>query len=390
MKKTTYLFFAADGSQPEIVDDHPDAKQSPQIVGILPAELSACFIRDCPPAQKKYLSKTLPYLVEDSIASPIDTMHCLSQPIGNSQIRVLAVSREELSKCLSQAESLGLKLDKLHIDADLIKMPSEGKLNSVINSNGRQLVKTSKGLIAALDEQDSAQTIPELTDSTTAIGAGQSGQPEQLDIQNYQAFCTDGTQPTTNSNCPPLNLLQGDFAPRQSAAARAATVHRVLLLATAILFVQMCYWLVAGATYQDKAEALRQQSEQTYREFFPEDKKIIDLIAQAEGHLAQAENTTQKHSFLALLAELGAAIKTSQAEHSMLLKSVHYENITGQLRAELVAKKITDLEKVQKELRENSNLAAETDNISESPGATGGFPANMGLSLKFRTKGARR
>ena len=387
MRQITYLFFSADGSQPEILEHHPQAKPSPQIIGILPAELCASFVRRCPPAQKKYLNKTLPYLVEDDIASSIDEMHCLSQPIGNSQIRVLAIGRDKISECLNQAEALGLKLDKLYIDADLIEMPTDDKFQKVITCNGRQLIKTSKGLIASLNQQDSAGHIQELTDPTAAIRAVPSDESGILGMKNIQAFCIDGTQPVINGSCPPLNLLQGDFAPRQTAAARAATVHKVLMLAMVVLFVQMSYWLIAGATYQEKAEALRQQSEATYRGLFPEDKKIIDLVAQAEGHLSQLNNSTQGHSFQALLAELGKAIKANDKESTILLKSVQYQKATGQLRAELVAKQISAVEKVQTELGEQQDLAIETEHISESPSATDAFPATMRLTLKSRLRG---
>ena len=378
MIKTTYLFFATDGSPPEIVEHHPELQQSAQIVGILAAELTASFIRDCPPAQKKYLSKTLPFLVEDSIASPIDTMHCVSQPIGNSQIRVLTTSRDTVLKCLNQADALGLKVDQLYIDADLIAVSPDDIKTRVITFVERQLIKTSNGLVAAIDEQDSAVGIQEL----------QSAQPEQVEMQNYQTFCTDAIEQAEPSVCSPLNLLQGEFTPRQSAVVRAATVHKILLVAMAVFFVQMSYWMIVGVSYKDKADVLKEKSEQIYQGFFPGEKKIVDLIAQAEGHLTQANTRTSRHSFLALLAELGEAIKTSEGGSVILLKSVHYEQTTGQLRAELAANQITELERVQEQLRTNSGLIAQTDHISENPGRAEKLSAKMRLTLKARPSGA--
>jgi len=399
MRKITYLFFAADDRKPEIVEHHPELKQSPLIVGILPAELCSSFIRDCPPSQKKYLSKTLPYLVEDSIASPIDTMHCLSQAIANSQIRVLAVSRDRILQCNDQAESLGLKLDQLYIDADLMEMPSNDKLANAITSDGRQLIKTSDGLIAAFEEQATAAHIQELsteqgTDSRRASASGSSraqcAQRERCKIESYPLFCIDRIQKITTNARSPLNLLQGDFTPRQSAAARTARVQKILMFSLAIFFVQIAYFIIAGAIYQDKSVILRKQSEASYSAIFPNDNKIIDLVAQAEGHLSQLTKNTQGHSFLTLLAELGVTIKTSEVGASILLKSVHYEKTTGQLRAELVAKQISPLEKVQKQLIANTDLMVKTDQISESPSTTEEFPASIKLTLNVRKTGAAK
>ena len=380
MIKTTYLFFAADGSPPEIIEHQPELQQSAKIVGILAAELTASFIRDCPLAQIKYLSKTLPFLVEDSVASPIDTMHCVSQPIGNSQIRVLTTSRDTVLQCLNQADALGLKVDQLYIDADLIAVSPDDIKTRVITLIERQLIKTANGLVAAIGEQDSAVGIQEL----------QSAQPEQVETRHYQTFCTDAIEQAETSVCPPVNLLQGEFTPRQSAMVRAATVHKVLLVAVVIFFVQMSYWMIVGVSYKDKAEVLRQKSEQIYQGFFPGEKKIVDLIAQAEGRLIQANTRTPRHSFLALLAELGEAIKTSEEGSVILLKSVHYEQTTGQLRAELAANQVTELERVQEQLRKNSGLIAQTDHISENPGKAEKLSAKMRLTLKTRPNGAVR
>ena len=394
MKNTTYLFFPSDGSQPEIIKQDPESKQSPLNIAILPAELCSSFIRDCPPAQQKYLSKTLPYLVEESIATPIDNMHCVSQSIGNSQIRVFTISRTTLLHCLKQAEALELKLDQLYIDADLIPDAHDANSPSVICCNGRRLVKTSKGLIAAMRAQHSDAHIEELiaqaADQSEGQSEGQSSQQQESDIEHYQALCIEGSQRVIDSCCSPLNLLQGEFAPGQTAAARAATVHKLIMLAMVVLLVQVSYWLIAGSTFEDKAQALKQQSEATYHQLFPDDKKIIDLVAQAEGHLSQINSTTDELSFLALLGELGKAIKASDATSTILLKSVHYEKPTGQLRAELVANNILALERVHKELETKFNFATETDHISENPSATDEFPANMRLTLKSRSKGARK
>ncbi len=399
MIKTTYLFFAADGSPPEILEQHPEMKKSPQIVGVLPAELSSSFIRDCPPAQMKYLSKTLPYLVEDSIASPIDAMHCLSQQLKNSQplrnsqpensqIRVIATSRQTILECLSQAEALGLKLDRLYIDADLIPRPAEGRSTRAIIGNGRQLIKTANGLIAALSAQGSAMPIQELSPDSDLI----TEQSDQLEIDNYQAFCTDAIAQISFISCPPINLLQGDYKPRQSAAARAATVRKVLMVGLVILVVQISYWLIVGANYNTKAQSLRQQSESVYQELFPQDKKIIDLVAQAEGHLAESKTNSSENSFLILLGELGKATKGSGegARAGILLKSVQYDQKTGQLRAEVVATKISELEKVEKELKKSPNLIAQIDHISENPNTSEEFPANMRLTLKANSKGGAK
>jgi hypothetical protein len=70
-----------------------------------------------------------------------------------------------------------------------------------------------------------------------------------------------------------------------------------------------------------------------------------------------------------------------------LLRSVQYEQATGQLIAELVAKKITVLETLQKELSKSIGLTSETNHISESPSTTDAFPANMRLTLKPQLKG---
>lgn len=408
-KKTDsiYLLYRDDGSLADNIGNVPPTAQAKrsegraantQVIGILPAQLVSSFIRDCPPKQRKYLGKTLPFLLEDSIASPIETMHCVSQSIGDNQIRALAVSRDVMSRAVAEAEAAGVKLDKLYVDADLIAIDDGGKTKIIRCSNAvkptegqlhtgplkAQLLKTGQGLIAG--------SIESINQPGESIQINDMDNPAPIDFESREEFCINALADDngTASLRPPINLLQREFEPHNAAASRAQTIQKIMFVITTILFIQVSYWLIIGDSYKHRAEELQKQSRQTYQHFFPDDKKIIDIVSQAQGHLSQTVTRRSDGTFLLMLATLGESIKNINQGEEMLLTSVKYEKNFGQLTAELRAKQISHLENLRNELKNKTHFVIQIDHISQNPETGEKFPASMQVTLKSGTNNTSR
>jgi len=135
---------------------------------------------------------------------------------------------------------------------------------------------------------------------------------------------------------------------------------------------------MVGATYQTNAENLAAASTGTYRGYFPDDKNIIDIRRQAEGHISQATNIAINHSFLGLLKKLGKGIQQSSHKDSVLIKSIRYQQETGDIRIELTGPSIAIIENIRMSL--DKTLNAKTEQVNRNSEPSSGVTARIIIS----------
>ena len=341
-----------------VVEPEQCPEKIDRVVGIVSARMVSSLLREIPRKQMRYLSKTLPFLVEDDLIAPIDKMHIVSQVVTDNKVRIFAIDHDLMQSCISWAGDRNLILDELYVDADLMTLDLNTLQDRVIHCDSGYLFKGAEGLIASFDSVDQLAGI-----ENCYLGAG----PESLEpIENYQQFFSKLIVDEVPSSLPPVNLLQRGYVPKTALAERSALVRRVILSASVLLMVQIFYWVLVGADYNVEAQQLQEKATLTYRQHFPSEKTIIDIRSQAEGHLAQAGKPQGTTSFLTVLEMVGDAIQEHSVEGEVLVRSIQYKNQAGDVVVEVTAPSVAIIEQVRAALIDGSDLDVQTEQINQN------------------------
>lgn len=362
MNKLILVFFEANNHKLYLLEKDPfnltlihDAESiknsSYPVVGVLSAALVATHICKVPPKQKRYLYKTLPFMLEEGTALEIETQHIASQ-IQGDHVRAIMIYQHSMESIIQQVAHLGLNLQALYADADLIPIPANSTVDQVLRFNEICLIKTAAGLLAHIDN---INQLPDLTDGKI--------QTPNCSRQNYCATAIAGQ---VESEQPAINLLQGQFAPQSTMNQRTGRLKKLLVAISLITIIQLLYWGITGSYFDHQAEQLNTQSAQTYLSYFPNDKTIVDIQRQAQGHINRASVINNDDiSFIALVAYLGEGIQQIPDAKSLLVKSIIWQRRKAEFVVEIDADNISALEELESKLKQTNQIVVDLNQVNQ-------------------------
>lgn len=347
--------------------------QAGEMTLFLPAE-SALLTRVFVPSSKPgHIRAAVPHLIEEGTVADAETLHLVTGLSTGDGVPVIAIDRALLSHVIADVETASCTCSRIYVDA-LLLPHREGTLTLLVDGD-RVLLRWSAAhagavdsdsivvFLSALFQQQSISAIDFYTTSETT--------PDQTAAVEHQVAALSKVHPVSVNSQPlgfsllpylanqvravtdePLNLRQGEFVlknPRLKVWRR----WRPLALAAAVcLIAQIGLNLVVGWRLNQRAEAIHHQSEQLYRELFPQDKRIVNLHQQFQNHLntgAQAGH----FSFFSLFGQLTNEIQGMASENPLQLHSVLYDTAAGTLQVELTVPTIQTLDNLQKRLSKN-------------------------------------
>ncbi len=155
------------------------------------------------------------------------------------------------------------------------------------------------------------------------------------------------------------NLAQGAFARREPSAGLGRW-RPLLGLLGLWLVLQWGFNLAQGWQLQREAEGYASASEALYRELFPDDNKLINLRAQFDQHLSEAEGSGQ-NLLLGLLDQAAQAINAEGAQ--VRVEQLDFNSQRGDLALNLQAQDFAALERLRTRLQQ-AGLAVEMGSAS--------------------------
>lgn len=301
-----------------------------RVVLVVPGE-EVLLTRVVPPrASQRELEKALPYLLEESLSVPVETLHFASGPRqADGGLPVAVVAERLMSEWLEQARAVGITPEAV-IPAPLL-LPLEPGAWSLALMPERVWLRSGPHRGWAIDAGNLAFTLRLALEESVGDpprrlivwrGAGVGGEALFADLDLPIEWRTLEGDPLTllavgDRAGEGLDLARGRFAP----TGRLAGVVRALRPTLALALVWLA--LRAGETgweiqrLEARAAGLDQAIERVFRESFPEVKRIVNprvqmnqgleaLRGQGGGPGAEGEK-----GFLALLGRAGGALRES-------------------------------------------------------------------------------
>lgn len=333
---------------------------------------------ELPSSAIRMLPQVVPNALEDELAQDIAELHFAWPPAKKGGavlgLHVAVVARDAMQKWLSALDDADIECEEIYPDIFMVPAPKM-----------QQLSESEEGADPAPEQglHPTSLTLGETvivrtgqytgftTDTALApiVTEGMQLQPvEQMDIEVPLSVVAT-TYNARKSTPPMINLRQQDFRSQRKKrkGVKASTYKPAAIAAGVLLAVAYSSQVIEYVQLGNQSAQLEQAIEQTYRDAFPNEKRIVNVRSQLNRHLESLGLQGTKSSPLELLAHLEGAFK---ANRDVRLELIRYDDKT--LRMQVKANSFASLENFRKVANQGGQIVVEQGPVNNQSGAVSG------------------
>lgn len=244
-------------------------------------------------ANERRVAAAAAYALEDALAVDPAELHFALGPVGAEKRLVAVAAQSAMSAWMQRLAALGVRADLMLPDFLAI---SAGP----VVHDGLVLAKTPEAAFAAESE-------------LAAILLGSPAQTPPLSTERLLAQAYG-----VLAGGPPINLLQGRYAPKRDWGPIIRPWRRVGMLAASVAVLAIVGVAIEGVRLNRQAEAATARAEAVFRQALPEVKRVVNPRAQMRAYL-QSANLAGAGGFLSLSKiAVGATAAVADAEITSL------------------------------------------------------------------------
>lgn len=326
------------------------------------------------PEEKKHLSKSLPFSLEEQVAEDIDNLHFAFCPLQDDDYAVAISSHAKMDAWQSLLNGLPDIPTWLPEPLLLPWQPGEWCLvvedeNVIVRVGRCEGFTLERSLVPAM--LGGVQAEREAPDAVIIYGADQDA-----DAALVPGELRDRVQWRNGNLCAALmlsesveinlNLLQGRYAPRLPLGQWWLQWRAVAAVFAAAFAIQL------AATYADyrsisaQNEAMRGALEASYRSVFPQGA-VVDVEKQLRRQLDALGGTGQSSSFVGLMERVGGAI---DGLPGTTITTINYSNKGDEMRLNIGAADFEAVEKLRSRINEAGLEAVMESSSTRGDGVT--------------------
>lgn len=325
-----------------------------------------------PDNRRKQLLKALPYALEDNLIDDVDSLHCvLGSRVEPGLYNSAVVAHEKMRYWLDSLENAGIRI--LRLLPDTLLPPYEKDSWSVFSEHGldQVLVRTDleQGFVCsrqnlitfiqkAASQEDNAPAKIRLfhcnSIDESALEVAVSGLSE-LEWINDPQIEDALSLLSLKSESTDFNLLQGPYTPRSRIGQYLRPWYSSAALLGLLLMIGLAANIIQYYSLQTKNKILKQDIIATFRQAFPEIKRVVNPQAQMRHHLSRLRGSNkQSISFAKMLSTIGPLAKNIKG---LKIQNLHYQK--GQMELLLELPDLQSLENFKQTLSSRTSWKVE-------------------------------
>lgn len=336
----------------ELIDPGTDWLQVPgNVIVTLPAEHVLSMACQVPGRSVGQIRRALPFMVEEFITTDIDAMHLASGEVRRgAPVQVNVIDRTLLEDWLNCLSALEIHPDYLFSEAAVL--PVADRQASLMLDDDRALLRTPDQA-AAVDRDNLSLALGALDVDRLVVVYGNLSDLEigelaqDLEVESAPDAGADSVLEYVAGHwksAAPINLLQGEFKPRQPMNPLWQRWRPVAALAAIWVGVALTA-MTAEAFYASyRADALEAASVELYRDIFPAEQRVINARRQLQAKLGERPDGPDA-GFIGYLGPL-AEVMTPATR----LQSVNYTAERGELAVDLLIDGFEALDRLKEAL----------------------------------------
>jgi len=367
-------------------------KDDVQIIVLVPGEEVLQTALTIPAGQKRHLQRTLPFLAEEHLASPIEDMHLCANNIQGDQASVLAVSHSRMQQWLDLLKTHNIEPDWLLPDTAAATLCGElaifidNKI-AIFSDQNQSTIKTelhnlsfiADRIISSFAEgQRPASATFVLNDSLDeTVKAAAEALALQFEVEGIeierettgQLFdynCEKLLNPLQQGRTSPLVNLLADNYRSTSKRQRKNSPKWGMLAATIALCIglKLLFDLGSGLYLNFQSNQLDTQITALYQDLFPQDKRLVNVKVQMQNHLNTQDNNRSAAGFTQLFGQMAQALQSLDNSNGTQLQQLRYNNKNQTLLVDINVRDIQQLEQL-KQIVESHNISADILSANE-------------------------
>ena len=329
---------------------------------LLPASEVLLLALELPVKTNSQINKALPFALEDLLADDVENYHSVWQKQPDGKIFVALTNHEKFKACLARFENAGISIASVYPES--LCLSSQESCCSLVIEGQQAILRHNKYLGAGID-LDMLPIIldkvlkenPELCvlNSWSVDDLSLDVPSHTIDINYHKVDSILGLLAlgvaTLGSS---YNLLAGNFEIKNNAEWQGKKWLPALGLIVVAGLLQMGFLGYSYGQKKSELAVLEAQSQDLFKQTFPQIKRIVNIKVQAEQALIElSKNTSSKASpFMSLLYETGTVLN---ANVGYKLKQLDF--INDLLQVQLTVPDIGQLEQIKQQLEDNPQLS---------------------------------
>ena len=352
----------------ELVDPSAEWLKNPaNLVVLIPAHLVTNVNCDVPGRNPNQIRRALPFVVEEFIASDIESMHVAAGRINTAtQVRALVVQRELIDSWLAALAQVGLRPGYMLPDAEVL---ANSPTQTTVLLDGEEALLRSSNNVASVDLDNLEFVLPQFLDETSealeltvvngalnpllAAQLPQQCRVNNIDLQDADnedgllGFLAQQWLQSAGSAGERINLLQGEYEARLESSASSGRVGTLLKFAAVWFVIALGAQLIKGAYADYKADQIRNEVTTLYKDIYPQEQRIpTDIKRQMQAYMGQkSAEGSQFNSLVGLLS--------SELAGEARLRGFNFQSSRNELSVELILPGFEPLNALKERLSKN-------------------------------------
>ena len=296
------------------------------------------------PGKKRTLLSSLPFMIEEHISEPIEKMHVVSGQFKDNQIEAFAINHDNIRYWQTLAFESGLDIRYITPDYQLLATQEP----TTLWQEGTRVMARLHQLQATFSEQTLNLLLPKLQLANhCTLYTDSSVQFDSLTAKPLPRPLTEVLAANFSLKAPPVNLLQGDYQAQSALHTFWPLLKKPVIAAACLIGLLFTGVILDNMKLSRQIADIDQALIDTYRQSFPNARRINDPVRQMRAQLRQQNNQGDSSQFLSWLAAASPLLST----HNIRLQNLRFSPSPAALRLQLQANSYNAMEKLNSDLQ---------------------------------------
>lgn len=330
---------------------------------LVPASSVTLTAVDLPEKGQRQAIKALPFMLEENLAQDVDELHFVVGPRQGDTLSIAVVAHEQMQNWVEWLAEAGLKAKC--IVPDCLALPLAECDWAAITFGQDILLRTGEGSGISLSKDWLDVALPQLladnTGTTTVAGytelalTGAEVKAQPLDLPMLVL-----ARGILNA---PMNLLSGVYQPKREYGKHLSLWRNAAIVFAVVVVLALVNKGLNIHQMNTKADAVKAQSEQIYKQVIPGSSRVVNLRAQMESYVRKMQGGGSGSEFFAMLE--GTKTAFSQVT-DLKPTSLRFDSSRSEIRMQVKAKSYDQIEKFKEIISRSYKLDGGAMNSGES------------------------
>lgn len=330
---------------------------------LVPASSITLTTVDLPEKGQRQAIKALPFMLEENLAQDVEELHFVVGPREGDALNIAVVAHEQMQNWIEWLAEAGLKAKC--IVPDCLALPLAECDWAAITFGQEILLRTGQGSGVSLEqewlEMALPQLLPDSEEATTVAGytelalAGTAIKAQPLDLPMLVL-----ARGMLNA---PMNLLSGVYQPKREYGKHLSLWRNAAIIFAVVVVLALVNKGLNIHQMNAKADVVRLQSEQIYKQVVPGSSRVVNLRAQMDSHVRKMQGGGSGTEFFSMLEGTQAAFEQVQ---DLKPTTLRFDSNRGELRMQIKAKNYAQIEKFKEIISRKYKLDGGAMNSGES------------------------